>query len=179
MTTARRDGNDSPFSDWTRGESRLDSIAERIGITDCDYWIHQYRSRLDKIGDRAIDSIMLVELKTFSADLHFSQRDTLQLVGEGLRLAFRNTRGNVRTIPMKIGHETRCVRFYGAFLLQLSSDRPDTSEEIFWHRKKIDIATLIDVLAFKRDPRTFRIRNDRRHHSLSVQNTCFDFGKIE
>lgn len=69
MTTARRDGNETPFSEWIRAEARLDSIRERLYVTDADYWIHQYRAHRDRVGERMIDSVMLVELKTFSAGL--------------------------------------------------------------------------------------------------------------
>jgi len=169
MTAMRRNGDESPFSQWIRAEPRLDSIRERLYVTDCDYWIHQYRAHRDRVGDRVIDSIMLVELKTFSADLPWNQRDTLKLVNEGLRRAFRDNRGQVKTTRMTFGSEVRLVRLYGAFLLQLSSDRPDRSEDIIWHGRRIDLETLVEVLCYKRDPQTLNIRGERRHHIPSAR----------
>lgn len=169
MTTLRRDGNPSPFEAWTRSEPRLDSISARLSITDCDYWIHQYRAHRDRVNWRIIDSIMLVELKTFSAELPYSQRDTLRLVAEVCRRSCLTNGGRVRTHRITTMNEVRLVRFYGVFLLQLSSDRPDTSDNITWHGKPIDINKLVDVLSFKRNPITMNIRSERRHHLASVR----------
>ena len=167
MTAPRRDGNASPFDRWIRAEPKLDSIKERLYICDADYWVHQYRSHSDRVGDRAIDSIMLVELKTYSADLPWNQRDTLKLINEGFRRAFLTKDNRVRTQRMRFGPEVRWVRIYGVFLLQLSADSPDKSESMLWHGRRIDIETLIEILAFQRNPRTLNRRGERRHHKAA------------
>lgn len=164
MTTARRDGNETPFSEWIRAEARLDSIRERLYVTDADYWIYQYRAHRDRVGERMIDSVMLVELKTFSAGLPWNQRDTLKLVNEGFRKAFRNSTGRLKDVRMVFGSEVRVVHFHGAFLLRLSGDRPDKSETIEWHGRRVDLDKLVDILRFAVDPLTLRPRSLRRHH---------------
>jgi hypothetical protein len=165
VTTPRRSGNESPFSDWIRNDPFLDSIKERLCVVDTDYWIHQYRARSDRVGDRCIDSIMAIEVKTYAAGLPFAQRDTLRLVNRGMHKAFYSKDGrNVRTVPMIIDFEKRLVRIYGFFLLRLERDRPDNGW-IEWNTKRIDIQTLRELLVFDRDPRTTRTRNDRRHHT--------------
>ncbi len=168
MTIARRDGNESPFSAWIRSERRLDSIRERLYVADCDYWIHQYRAHHDRIGERMIDSIMLIELKTFSAELTWNQRDTLKLIGACSRRSFYDKRGNVRTVRVAVP-EVRLVRNYGPFLLQLSADRPDVSDRIIWHGRRIDLDMLVEVVSFRRNPRTLNLRSDRRHHVGSLR----------
>lgn len=174
MTTARRDGNESPFSQWIRAEPKLDSIRERLYICDADYWIHQYRAHRDRIGERMIDSIMLIELKTFSSGLPFNQRDTLKLINEGFRRAFSDGDGKIKTLRFTFGSEVRLVRIYGAFLLRLNTDRPDTSNVIEWHGRKIDLDTLIEILSYRRDPRTLRPRGERRHHMPSARQAHHD-----
>jgi hypothetical protein len=156
---------EQPFSAWIRSESRLDSIVQRLSVSDCDYWIHQYRPRTDSVGEDMIDNIMLIELKSHSAGPPYSQRDTLRLVAEMLRKSCLNKRGHVVTQPMSFENGVvRRLKFYGIFLLQLSADRPDNSEEIVWRGKRVSLEMLIEVLSFERDPRTMRPRSERRHH---------------
>jgi hypothetical protein len=157
-----------PFLAWIRSEPRLDSIVERLSVIDCDIWIHQYRAHRDCIGERMIDSIMLVELKTFGAEPAWSQRDTLKLIGACHRKKFYDKRGKVLTTRVAVP-EVRLVRNYGPFLLQLSKDRPDISDRIIWHGRQIDLNMLVDVLSFKRSPRTLNLRSERRHHLASAR----------
>jgi hypothetical protein len=169
MTAGRRDGNDTPFADWLRSEPRLDSITERLSVTDCDYWIHQYRAHHDRIGERLIDSILLLELKVNNTDLPYSQRDTLRLVNEGFRQCFYTKSHDVKTMTMKFGSEVRKVRCYGAFLLVLSKARPDEDGCLIkWHGRLIDRDQLIEILTFQRDPRTLHLRAERRHHAPNL-----------
>lgn len=174
MTIIRRDGFESPFSDWIRNEPRLDSIKERLSLTDVDYWIHQYRAKTDKVGDRFIDSIMCVELKTFQRNLPFAQRDTLRIVSAVTKQAFRTKDGKVRTIKVDLGNEVRHVRHFGYFMLRLHGDRPDNSEWIEWHGRSVDIDKLVDILRFKINPITLKTRSDRRHHKPSKNQSQRD-----
>ena len=179
MTTARRDGNESPFSEWIRGEPGLHSIRDRICIHDTDYWIHQYRARRDRVGERMVDSILAIELKTHEARLGFAQRDTLRLVAAGMRQAFYTKDGKVRTLKIDCGNEIRIVRIYGYFLLRLQDDRPDTDGWIEWHGRQIDKETLIKILRFDIDPRTLRERSDRRHHVPSKKQSHPDLFLVD
>lgn len=163
MTAIRRDGSETPFSAWIRRESRLESIQERLSVMDADYWIHQYRAHVDRIGERKIDSIMCIELKTFSANLRFAQRDTLRLVAATYRKVNYTKDGKCKTLRLDMGNEIRVVRMYGYFVLRLEQASPETGW-IEWDGRQIDLETLIEVLKFDRDPRTLRDRADRRHH---------------
>jgi hypothetical protein len=140
-------------------------------VSDCDYWIHQYRAHRDRIGERLIDSIMLVELKTFGAGLPWNQRDTLKLVNEGFRKAFRNASNRLKDVRMVFGSEVRIVHFHGVFLLRLSGNRPDESDAIEWHGRRINVDKLVDILRFAVDPLTLRPRSLRRHHLPSERQS--------
>lgn len=167
MTAHRRDGNETPFSRWIRSEPLLDSIRERLSIMDTDYWIHQYRAHTDRIGERKIDSIMCVELKTHQAELGFAQRDTLRLIAAMFRKVNYTKDGKCRTVTLDMGNELRSVRMYGYFVLRLERDTPSTGW-IEWSGRQVNIETLIELLTFKRDPRTLNLRSERRHHGPSM-----------
>jgi len=168
MTAQRRDGAGEPFGEWIRAHPALDSIRERLSVTDSDYWIHQYRAHRDRVGRRAIDSVMLVEVKAFSKEIGYAQRDTLHLVSQLLRIASVRPDGRRRTIRLngtRTG-ERRVVRCFGVHCLQMTSDRPDTSNLMLWDGKVIDCETLVEVLRFDRDPDSPRmILSLRRHHT--------------
>jgi hypothetical protein len=178
MTAIRRDGNDTPFGDWIRAHPGLHSIRERLSIMDTDYWIHQYRAHSDKVGDRLIDSIMCVELKTFQNDLPFAQRDTLRLISAMYRQVAYTKDGKIRTMRLDMGNEIRIVRMYGYFVLRLHADRPDTSAWIEWNGRQIDEDTLVDLLRFRRDPRTLNERSERRHHAPSLRQSHPDLFRL-
>lgn len=168
MTIIRRDNADTPFGDWIRAHPGLDSIRERLCITDSDYWIHRYRSHTDKVGERAVDSIMLVEVKTNMRDVPFAQRDTLSLVNQLLRKACVGPGGRRKHVTTKGTHagEVRRVRCYGVHLLQLSGTRPDNSETILWDRLYLTEDLLVEILRFDRDPdHPMREMELRRHHT--------------
>lgn len=168
MTTEQRDGLGSPFSQWIRAHPQLDSIKQRIGVTDCDYWIHQYRAHSDRVGTRALDQLMLVELKTYFKDLPPSQRDTLHLVNQVMRLGSVLPNGKRRYLRLNGVNcgERRIVRCFGVHTLRLSRDRPDNSTSILWDGKVIDQATLVLILRYDRDPDyPQRLISDRRHHT--------------
>lgn len=174
MTTSRRDGLDSPFGQWIRHHPGLDSIQERLSVSDSDYWIHRYRAHTDKVGERAVDSIMLVELKTYMRDLPPAQRDTLHLVNQLLRRASVGPGGRRRHLTLDgIRHgEKRRVRCFGVHVLQLSGDRPDRSDVILWDGKYLTEDLLVEILVFDRDPdNPMRYGELRRHHtSKTAQN---------
>lgn len=166
MTTIRRDSSDSPFGNWIRHHPGLDSIHERLCVTDSDYWIHRYRAHKDKVGERAVDSIMLVEVKTNLRDTPFAQRDTLQMINQLLRMVCVKPDGRRRFVTLH-GQpgEIRRVRCFGVHLLQLSGTRPDNSDKILWDRLYLTEDLLVEVLKFDRDPdHPMRQMELRRHH---------------
>ena len=183
MTTQRRDGMETPFSAWVRSHPALDSKEHCISITDSDMWCHRFSLRAERqkvvatdIRD-AVDHIMLVEIKTFSANVRYAQRDTLSVIDALLRLACsrhdklgRLTRRPVRITDGRISNRpTRIVRCFGVHLLELSSDRPDTSNEILWDKRTgITEQSLVELIRFERDPDApHRLLDTRRHHLLA------------
>ena len=174
MTIARRDGQDTPFSSWIRNHPGLESIRERLSVSDSDYWIHRYRAHTDKVGERAVDSIMLVELKTHLADVPFAQRDTLHLVNQLLRKATLGPGGRRRHLTLDGSRhgEKRKVRCFGVHVLQLSGNRPDNSEVILWDGKYLTEDLLVEVLRFERDPDYPMKQSElRRHHAAGPTTT--------
>lgn len=165
MTIIRRDGQDTPFGDWIRKHPALDSIRERLCVNDVDYWIHQYRAHHDQVGARCVDSIMCLEVKSFSRELSPSQRDTMVLIDQILRgcdflqvRSYRRCRGPAG--------EKRIVRCFGIIPFRMSGSRPDNSEEMFWRGIRIDIKTLVELLRFERDPHLPSKKLEYRRHHL-------------
>jgi hypothetical protein len=187
MTTMRRDGSGTPFGEWLRTNPRLDSINDQMAATDVDMWVHKYspraeRRRTDNILD-FLDLLMLVEVKTFNAELSYSQRDTLEVVDQYMRKP--SIRKNVHTGPRRqtvqlnetrISHlfrTKRPMRWYGVHLLQLSDSRPDSSDVILWDKKQISEERLIGLLRFDFDPAYPERRIDtRRHHVVKSIEEC-------
>lgn len=182
MTAIRRDGNESAFSSWIRKHPELDSRGGSLSVTDCDFWVHRYSPRPQRTRGlpsdvrEIVDHIMLVELKTFGRDEPFSQRDTLTIVNALLRRSCMLPTGRRRHIKIddtRISwRQQRAVRCFGVHLLQLSSDRPDTSDAILWDKKPINERVLIDLLLFKLDPDSPSSHLDTRlHHVQKPQPT--------
>lgn len=162
MTVRYRNGFEGPFEDWLRNHQELDSIVQRLSISNSDFWIHQYRSHTDRVGERTVDNIMLVEVKIENADIPFAQRDTLILVNQLLR---RSSDNRYKVLKDTRGSR-RLVQCFGVHLLQLSSDRPDNSAAIRWDRVGIDEETLVRLLRFELNPYSLEPRSERRHHIL-------------
>lgn len=160
MTTKYRNGFEGPFEDWLRKNKELDSIVQRLSISNSDFWIHQFRSHRDRVGERSIDNIMLVEVKTDGADIPFAQRDTLILVNQLLR---RSSNNRYKVLKDMKGLR-RLVQCFGVHLLQLSSDRPDNSDLIRWDRVAVTEDMLIRIIRFDLNPYTLEPRSERRHH---------------
>lgn len=175
MTIERRDGRGTPFGSWLRSDPRLDSVSHLIAATDVDMWIHKYSPRAERRRDENIldflDLLMLVEVKTFNAELTYSQRDTLGLVDQYMRKPSVRKDGRRQTIKLNetriayLLRSKRPMRWYGIHLLQLSGDRPDNSDVILWDKNQIDESRLIGLLRFDFDPDYPSCRIDtRRHH---------------
>lgn len=187
MTATRRDGNESAMSAWIRKHPELESNGCKLSVTDSDLWIHRFSERKENkrtetldIRD-VVDSIMLVEIKTFSAGMKFAQRDTLQVVDALLR---KSGMVNGRRRPVRIDdarlavRRQRYVRCFGVHFLQLSGDSPDNSADgIVWDgRHFLHESHLIELLLFERDPdHPTRGLDTRRHHVLKVKPTLSAF----
>ena len=173
MTSPRRDGNHaSPFLAWIRECAGLDSQEFQLSVINNDVWIHRFSQRNESTRPikRLIEHIQLIEEKSFSADMPFAQRDTLQVVDLILRRSSvkANRRWPIRIPDMRFGRAGcfRDVRWLGMHLVQLSADRPDNSDRIIWDGKhQINEQVLIEILRFDRDPdHPNRFLDTRRHH---------------
>jgi hypothetical protein len=179
MTIIRRDGAGAPFGEWLRNNRELDSVNHQVAATDVDMWIHKYSPRAERRRPENVldflDLLMLVEIKTFNAEPSYAQRDTLGIVEQYMRKP--SVRKNARTGPRRytvqltetrISHlmqTKRPMRWYGIHVLQLSTDRPDTSSVILWDKKQISEDRLVGLLRFDFDPDYPSRRIDtRRHH---------------
>ncbi len=178
MTISRRDGRDTPFSAWVREHPELDSNGNKLCVTDSDLWVHRYSERSDAKRKNSVDirdvvdSIMMVEIKTFDAEPRYAQRDTLTVIDALLRKAgmVNGRRRTVRIDDARLTYRRhRMVRCFGVHVLQLSGDRPDNSERIIWDgRYFLNEQFLIEMLRFERDPDApSRALETRRHHRLS------------
>lgn len=183
MTTIRRrPETDTPFGSWIRNHPQLDSIRERLSVTDSDWWIHQYRARTAKAGSKMLDNVMLVEVKTHEADVRFAQRDTLFLVNQMLRKSsvVNGRRRYVKCVSPTVG-ETRYVRLFGVHVLTFSGNTPVDSDRIVWDSTVIDEQILVELLCFKRDPDSpLRQLDTRLHHRPSQKGQLLQlFGTQE
>ena len=150
---------ESPMERWIRNHPMLDS---KNGIVrfDIDILLHRYKTMGDRKGNRIVEFMMFIEVKTFGAELSMSQQDTLSLLNQVLR----NRKKNMHSKPrMQVGeqpgllysrakHTDVPLRLLGGHLLQLDKSSPDDSAWMKWDNKTIDQATLVDLMLFDRDP---------------------------
>jgi hypothetical protein len=145
-------------------------------VTDHDRTFHQYRAHHDRIGERAIDNLMIVETKILQpcgCDVmtlrRLAQRDSLTLLQAFIGVGKRNRATGPRIITkrIKIGGEVRVVRFWGIHVVSMSADAPDISETIWWDRHVVTEAELVDLLGFHRHSYTRHLRDERRHHAAA------------
>jgi hypothetical protein len=150
---------ESPMERWIRNHKTLDS---RNGIVrfDIDILLHRFKTVSDAKGDRDIEFMMFIEVKTFCAELSDAQQDTLSLMNQLLRNRRPNRHSNPRRQtpggPVKaysrLKNREVPLRLLGGHLLQLSGSDPENSETILWDYKPIDAETLVDLMKFDRDP---------------------------
>jgi hypothetical protein len=184
MTAVRRDGrHQDPFLQWIRHEPRLDSREFNICVTDTDVWIHRFSNRMEKsvkgVLPAMIEHIQLIEVKSFSADMPFAQRDTFDVVDRLVRRCTSRKSGDRRRLPVRIEDSrpgchgrSRWVRWLGVHMLQMSADRPDNSDCLIWDRRSVDLTALIELLRFDRDPdNPTRFLDTRRHHAKPQRNS--------
>jgi hypothetical protein len=160
MARDRIYGEDSAFSAWVRG-NRLLPAAE-IVATDTDLWIHRYKTHVDSVGSRNLQSLIMIEAKTRNAKPSDSQRDTL--------LKIHRTIASPRQ-PIYV--KKQLIRNFGVAFLSMSGTSPFNSEQIEWGRfcdndsidwHSIDQTVLTELLRFDRHPDTLIKNTFRRHH---------------
>jgi hypothetical protein len=166
---------DSPQTDferWMRDSRDLDSSKGLVRF-DLDILLHRYKFEIDGKGDRTIQCMMFVEVKTFMACPSPAQVDTLSLFNQVLR----NRRVNISSIPRnqifaqltkarsKLLKRDICLKLYGGHLLQLDNTSPENSSLMLWDNRPISPEWLLELLLFVRDPDRPDVLIDHRRRS--------------
>lgn len=180
---------EQPIKAWIRTHRELDSRQECLCVGDSDLWVQRYGVREWHKGiDRSVMYLMLVEVKTNSADINDPQRDLLMIINDLLRtVPWKEQRVNGRFVP---GHDQNArivhshiagqkvqVHCYGVHKLRLSGSTPDQSDRITWDTKQIDTEQLVKILRYDLSPDTLKPMEHRSHKkliSLPDQPTLMD-----
>lgn len=154
---------ENAFNQWVRRHPQLDSRDVGIARFDCDVLIHRYKVARDGMGDRTIQCLMFIEVKTHGADASDAQLDTLGLLSQVLRNRRRNRhrekigRHLADHTPPAVAHSRLlgrkvALRVFGGHLLQLSGNDPTDSEWMKWDWRDINAEQLVRLLLFELDP---------------------------
>lgn len=153
------------FGRWIRNNPALDS-GNGFCVIDQDYWVHRFK--VD--GSRSFQCLMLVEIKTNSAELTAAQRDTLYVINQ----LMRNRRSTPTKNDPQCGNSLKVIstysgqkvelRVYGMHVLRFSGLGPDDSKEIWWNKRSITLDQLTALLKFDLDPDSLRPLDLRNHH---------------
>lgn len=178
MARDRVYGSDTDFMAWMRAHHLLPANSADCGFvaTDNDIVVHRYKTAVDGLGTREIQSIMDIETKTRNGMPTPSQLDTLYK-----RDMFRGT---------KETPQGELVRYYGTYVLRMSGTTPENSDQLWWcHfsrresnrlliRVPISKKVLIDLLRFDRHPDNLSTKPLRRHHKTTtvVERQVADLG---
>lgn len=168
MTCPRIYGEDSPFGQWLRSRSELDSYEFGISATDRDFTIHKYKDAVDGLGPRRVQLIQALEVKMNGCLPKPGQQQTKFF--EHQLLSKR------RMLRCSLEHNTKAVWHFGYYVLAMpgalvpSDDARDTvlwcafTPEGGYHMQTITVPTLVDILAFNLRPDTLEPLSLRRHH---------------
>lgn len=168
---------ETAYERWMRNSPELDSTQAGIVRFDCDVLLHKYKMYEDKKGSRDLQCLMFIEVKTHNADVSEAQRDTFSMLSQVLRNRRKNIHSDKKgrhafehVPPAKVwSHKERrwvSLRMFGAHLLQMSGDDPETSLSMQWDwNRKIDLQTLIRILRFELDPDSLKPMDWRRRYS--------------
>ncbi len=178
-----------PIKKWIRNHEDLDSQEKCLWIGDSDLWVHRWGKRATRHRgvNRDVQSLMLVEVKTWWQDLDPSQRDTLWSIDQLLRTKSKVDRrlaGMFMTGHMqnaRVVHGFRAGKritllCYGAHKLRMDGATPDSSSRITWDDKAITREQLLGLLAFEISPDNFRPIEDRVHKRI-VDHPALPFGE--
>jgi hypothetical protein len=167
MTRTRAYGEDSDFGDYIRKQPGMDS--RKLAVNDCDWMFQRYRTTVDSIGTREIQSIMWVEVKTRGAVPRKSQLETLSLFHEGALRASKSTWARGQKV----------IRHHGVSVLSFTGTSPLNSEVIWWgrfrsddlmdiHWRQVTEAQMIGLLMFDLHSDNLTPQPYRRHHKTGV-----------
>tara|TARA_R110000868_G_scaffold116620_1_gene310243 strand:+ start:2972 stop:3568 length:597 start_codon:yes stop_codon:yes gene_type:complete len=178
---------ETDFERWMRQSELLDSKKGLVRF-DLDILLHRYKFEVDGKGDRDIQCMMFVEVKTFMATPSPAQRDTLSMLNQVLR----NRRVNINSrhrkqvadqpsrVESKLLNRDVCLRLYGGHLLQIDGSSPVNSSLMLWDNIPISSDQLIDLLLFVRNPDKPELLIDHRRRYRSWTNApMLNFGDPE
>ena len=156
---------------WFRYWVGRNCLAAKNGLSVCDgdLIFHRFKRIGDPLGERDIEHMMMVEVKTGTEELFFAQHDTLSTFSQRL-LAMAPPNGRPIGVQSRAGTRfkegTRKVKllWHGVHLIRVPFT-PNDAGPFAWNNKVLDRQTLIDVLNMDRDPRRTdrRLDVDRRH----------------
>jgi len=173
MTRERIYGSDPVWGQWVRSlgvrGGPLPSASDLRGTTvnDWDLILHQYKTPVDNQGTRDVHCLMFVECKTRMAEVASTQTETLWLWHQGTKRKYQAKLVNSK--------KRVAVWNYGASVLRCDSDDPATATWFDWGRfddngrlfyRQLDTASVIELLAFDREPDTLALASFRRHHKV-------------
>ena len=158
------------FSAWT-GQFCARSC-DGLTVGNFDYIFHRFKFPKDKLGQRRIEHLMIVELKTGGEILGNPQRDTLSVANAILDaiLPVDGSPIDVKSRPgFIVNGDKKCV-WHGIHLLRVPV-APTNVGPFGWDNKWVlPSNVLIDVLNFVRDPRNpFEFLDIDRRHKKSKQ----------
>jgi hypothetical protein len=180
---------ESDFERWMRNCQELDSKSEGIVRFDLDILLHKYKNVQDKKGDRTIQCMMFVEVKTRMAQPSDSQRDTLSLLNNVMRNRVQNMHssprkqmgGQPRKVYSQQSKSEVALFLFGGHLLRIDGTSPTNSKKMLWDNKEVNLLQLVELLRFDRDPdnpsKMLDIR--RRSRPFAKMPLLFDLSKVE
>lgn len=172
-------GDETPIGKWIRNNPDLPSRSDgdAFSVSNNDLTIHAYMHAVDSVGTREIQSIIRIEWKSHGKKPDAWQLDTLFKEHCGIN---RRPRGYLVKGARIINH--------GIYVCVCSGSSPEDSDGILWGRFRSDgfvewsditLKQLNRLLRFDINPKTFRERWLRRHHTkrttVEVKRTPLGF----
>jgi len=168
---------ESAFERWFRGHPQLES---RAGIVrfDLDILLHRYMFTVDGLGDRRVQCMMFIEVKTHGAKPSAAQVDTLSMLSQmllnGKTNKHRRTHGlRSRSAPHKVWSKKYekwvTMHAYGGHLLRIEGGDPMDSAWMEWDGRKIDLECLVGLLKFEKHPYSLQPMDKRRRYAAFAQ----------
>lgn len=173
---------ETEFERWVRNNPLLDSRDIGLVRYDLDMLLHRYKFLVDGRGERVIQCMMFIEVKSHNAIPDKAQQDTLSIFNQVLRnrrvnihSTPRKQAGNITNVYSKMLRRTVKLLMCGGHLLTFSANTPDDSSQIKWDNKLISKDWLIELLRFERDADRPELLMDhrRRYRSFSNERRLF------